>query len=43
MNYASEDPDLKENKPYTGSFSPDCVRANIGKPCKTLLSLSCGE
>jgi hypothetical protein len=35
--------ELRENKPYTGSFSPDCARANTGKPRKTLLFLSCGE
>jgi hypothetical protein len=34
---------LKENKPYTGSFSLSCARANTGIPRKTLLFLSCGE
>jgi len=23
---------LRENKPYTGFFSPTCARANTGKP-----------
>jgi len=34
---------LRENKPYTGSFSLTCARANPVKSRKMLLFLSCGE
>jgi hypothetical protein len=34
---------LRENTPYTGSFSPSYARTDIGKACKTALFLSCGE